>query len=176
MIVGVSPKAGDITVNVCKGQLTNMRAAGATTRCASSPENPEPRAVPEFLADDELLEVTPLSFACASILDHGLACGTSRRKALIAAVHIWRRLRVSRHALAFHGLSPHLTAAGILKNNAAKGIAAIWKRRGAHHFRVRRATLFGKRPQIANRGYFLSCYFAGRVEQLGDVDSPSSRT
>ena len=61
MIVGVSPKQEDITVNVCKKkQMTNMRAAGSDEALRLVP----PRKLSleqclEFLADDELLEVTP---------------------------------------------------------------------------------------------------------------------
>ena len=60
MIVGVSPKQEDITVNVCKKkQMTNMRAAGSDEALRLVP----PRKLSleqclEFLADDELLEVT----------------------------------------------------------------------------------------------------------------------
>ena len=63
MIVGVSPKQEDITVNVCKKkQMTNMRAAGSDEALRLVP----PRKLSleqclEFLADDELLEVTPES-------------------------------------------------------------------------------------------------------------------
>ena len=61
MIVGVSPKNEDIPVNVCRRkQLTNMRAAGSDEALRLTP----PRHLSleqclEFLADDELLEVTP---------------------------------------------------------------------------------------------------------------------
>ena len=61
MVVGVSPKMEDITVNVCKKkQLTNMRAAGSDEALRLVP----PRQMSleqclEFLADDEVLEVTP---------------------------------------------------------------------------------------------------------------------
>ena len=75
MIVGVSPKSEDITVNVCrKKQLTNMRAAGSDEALRLVP----PRQMSleqclEFLADDELLEVTPKSLRLRkSILDHSL--------------------------------------------------------------------------------------------------------
>ena len=63
MIVGMTPKAEDIMVNVCKRkQLTNMRAAGSDEALRLTP----PRQMSleqcmEFLADDELLEVTPKS-------------------------------------------------------------------------------------------------------------------
>ena len=63
MVVGVSPKAGDISVNVCKKkQLTNMRASGSDAALRLTP--PQVLSLEqclEFLADDELLEVTPQS-------------------------------------------------------------------------------------------------------------------
>ncbi len=61
MVVGVCPKLEDIAVNVCrKKQLTNMRASGSDEALRLVP----PRQMSleqclEFLADDELLEVTP---------------------------------------------------------------------------------------------------------------------
>ncbi|NLZ46593.1 MAG: translational GTPase TypA [Clostridiales bacterium] len=63
MIVGASPKAEDLVVNVCKKKhLTNTRASGSddslrlvTPRILSLEDSLE------FLADDELLEVTPKS-------------------------------------------------------------------------------------------------------------------
>ncbi|WP_338109737.1 translational GTPase TypA [Pseudoflavonifractor phocaeensis] len=61
MIVGETPKQEDISVNICKKkQLTNMRASGSDEALRLSP----PRQMSleqclEFLADDELLEVTP---------------------------------------------------------------------------------------------------------------------
>ncbi len=73
MIVGECPKSEDITVNVCKKkQLTNMRAAGSDEALRLVP----PRQMSleqclEFLADDELLEVTPKSLRLRKrILDH----------------------------------------------------------------------------------------------------------
>ncbi len=61
MVVGVSPKAEDITVNVCKKkQLTNMRAAGSDEALRLVPHTElSLEQMMEFLADDELLEVTP---------------------------------------------------------------------------------------------------------------------
>ena len=61
MVVGVSPKAEDITVNVCKKkQLTNMRAAGSDEALRLVPfTDLSLEQMMEFLADDELLEVTP---------------------------------------------------------------------------------------------------------------------
>ena len=61
MIVGVSPKPGDLVVNVCKRKhLTNTRASGSDDALRLIP----PRIFSledslEFIADDELVEVTP---------------------------------------------------------------------------------------------------------------------
>ena len=73
MVVGVSPKQEDITVNVCrKKQMTNMRAAGSDEALRLVP----PRRLSleqclEFLADDELLEVTPENLRIRkTILNH----------------------------------------------------------------------------------------------------------
>jgi len=63
MIVGASPKTDDLVVNVCKRKhLTNTRASGSDDALRLVP----PRVLSledclEFLADDELLEVTPES-------------------------------------------------------------------------------------------------------------------
>ena len=63
MIVGWSPKGADINVNVCKKkQLTNTRASGSDDALRLIP--PQILSLEgclEFLADDELLEVTPES-------------------------------------------------------------------------------------------------------------------
>ena len=61
MVVGVSPKAGDINVNVCKKKhITNMRAAGSDEALRlNSPRIMSLEECIEFLNDDELLEVTP---------------------------------------------------------------------------------------------------------------------
>ena len=74
MIIGAYPKTEDISVNVCKKkQLTNTRASGSDDALRLIP----PRQMSleqclEFLADDELLEVTPQSLRLRKrILDHG---------------------------------------------------------------------------------------------------------
>ena len=73
MIVGVSPKQEDIPVNVCRTKhLTNTRASGSDEALRLVP----PRQMSleqclEFLADDELLEVTPENLRLRKrILDH----------------------------------------------------------------------------------------------------------
>ena len=73
MVVGQSPKQEDITVNVCKKkQLTNTRASGSDEALRLVP--PKQMSLEqclEFLADDELLEVTPKSLRIRKrILDH----------------------------------------------------------------------------------------------------------
>lgn len=59
--MGESPKAEDISVNVCKKKhMTNMRAAGSDD--ALRLENPKIMSLEEaleYINDDELLEVTP---------------------------------------------------------------------------------------------------------------------
>ncbi len=61
MIVGRNPKMGDITVNVCKKKhVTNMRAAGADEALRLTPPlRFSLEQCMEFVADDELIEVTP---------------------------------------------------------------------------------------------------------------------
>ncbi|MBR6811892.1 MAG: hypothetical protein IKM51_00800, partial [Oscillospiraceae bacterium] len=75
MVVGVCSRNEDISVNVCKKkQLTNMRASGSDDALRLVP----PRVLSleqclEFLADDELLEVTPQNLRIRKrILDQGL--------------------------------------------------------------------------------------------------------
>ena len=61
MVVGETPKAEDISVNVCKKkQLTNMRASGSDDALRLIPISKlSLEGCLEFLAPDELLEVTP---------------------------------------------------------------------------------------------------------------------
>ena len=63
MVVGFTPKQEDINVNVCKKkQLTNTRASGSDDALKLTPPTVYSlEASLEFLADDELLEVTPQS-------------------------------------------------------------------------------------------------------------------
>jgi len=79
MIVGVCPKSEDVPVNVCRTKhLTNTRASGSDEALRLIP----PRQLSleqclEFLADDELLEVTPKNLRLRkSILDHSLRMKT----------------------------------------------------------------------------------------------------
>lgn len=61
MVVGMSPKNEDITVNVCKKKhLTNTRASGSDDALRlETPKLMSLEEAMEFIADDELLEVTP---------------------------------------------------------------------------------------------------------------------
>ena len=73
MVVGENPKGGDIVVNVCKKKhLSNCRSSGADEALRLTP--PKLMSLEdaiEFLADDELLEVTPKSIRIRKIiLDH----------------------------------------------------------------------------------------------------------
>ena len=75
MVVGVCSRNEDMTVNVCKKkQLTNMRAAGSDDALRlTSPRVMSLEQCMEFLADDELLEVTPKSLRIRKReLDHAV--------------------------------------------------------------------------------------------------------
>ena len=75
MIVGQNPKAEDMSVNVCKRkQLTNMRASGSDDALRLvTPKVMSLEQCLEFLADDELLEVTPKTLRLRKrILDHSM--------------------------------------------------------------------------------------------------------
>ncbi len=75
MVIGMSPKNEDLVVNICKKkQLTNTRASGSDDALRLIP----PRRMSleeslEFLAEDELLEVTPSNIRIRKqILDNAL--------------------------------------------------------------------------------------------------------
>ena len=83
MIVGECPKQEDISVNICKKkQLTNMRASGSDDALRlTSPRTMSLEQDLEFLADDELLEVTPENLRLRKrILDHGERMKQASRK------------------------------------------------------------------------------------------------
>lgn len=63
MVVGSTPKAEDITVNVCKKKhVTNMRASGSDEALKLTPHSVlSLEQSIEFIDDDEYLEVTPKS-------------------------------------------------------------------------------------------------------------------
>jgi GTP-binding protein len=75
MVVGSSPKGEDVVVNVCKKKhVTNMRASGSDESLRLIP--PHKLSLEEsleYIADDELLEITPKSIRIRKrILDHSL--------------------------------------------------------------------------------------------------------
>ena len=73
MVVGASPKLEDIVVNVCKRKhATNMRASGSDEALRLVPPRKlSLEACIEFIADDELLEVTPKNLRIRKrILEH----------------------------------------------------------------------------------------------------------
>ncbi len=75
MVVGVCPKSDDVPVNVCRTKhLTNTRASGSDEALRLVPAKQlSLEQCLEFLADDELLEVTPKSLRLRKrILDHSL--------------------------------------------------------------------------------------------------------
>jgi GTP-binding protein len=64
MVIGENARPGDIPINVCrKKHLTNMRSSHGDMEIRLTP--PRQMSIDEaieYLADDELLEVTPLSY------------------------------------------------------------------------------------------------------------------
>ena len=84
MVVGCSPKAEDIVVNVCKRKhLTNTRASGSDDALRLIP--PKDMSLEdclEYLAEDELLEVTPEHLRIRKrILDNSLRMKQKFKKA-----------------------------------------------------------------------------------------------
>src|SRR5690606_5987271 len=63
MVIGQNNRQGDIEINVCrKKHVTNMRAAGSDEALRLSPiKKMTLEEAIEFIADDELVEVTPKS-------------------------------------------------------------------------------------------------------------------
>ena len=83
MIVGYSPKGEDIAVNVCKKKhVTNMRAAGSDEALRLNPiKKMSLEESIEFIADDELLEITPKNIRMRKkILDNSKRLKESYRK------------------------------------------------------------------------------------------------
>ena len=79
MIIGQSPKAEDLVVNICKKKhLTNTRASGSDDALRLiPPKNMSLEESLEFIADDELLEITPKSIRIRKrILDNSLRAKT----------------------------------------------------------------------------------------------------
>lgn len=83
MVIGASPKTEDLVVNVCKKKhLTNTRASGSDDALRLVP----PRIMSledclEFIADDEMLEVTPKSIRIRKrILDNAQRAKTRAKE------------------------------------------------------------------------------------------------
>lgn len=75
MVVGCHPKSDDIVVNVCKKKhASNVRASGSDDALRLVP--PKIMSLEEcleFIGDDELLEITPLSLRIRKrILNHDM--------------------------------------------------------------------------------------------------------
>ena len=89
MVIGEHQRPGDLALNVCKKKhLTNMRAARADIEIRLTPprEMSLDEAI-EFLADDELLEVTPLNYRIRKrILSTNLRGKAQKNKAVSAEV------------------------------------------------------------------------------------------
>jgi GTP-binding protein len=64
MVVGETPRASDLPVNVCKKKhLTNMRSSNKDIEVRlNTPRNLSLDEAIEYLAEDELLEVTPQTY------------------------------------------------------------------------------------------------------------------
>jgi GTP-binding protein len=79
MVVGENSRQGDMEVNVCKGKkLTNMRASGSDDNVLLEP--PKVMSLEDamgYIADDELIEVTPKSIR----LRKRLLTASDRKKA-----------------------------------------------------------------------------------------------
>ena len=83
MVIGCSPRSEDMVVNVCKKkQLTNTRASGSDDALRLTP----PRRMSleeclEFMAEDELLEITPKNIRIRkAILDNNLRAKANSKK------------------------------------------------------------------------------------------------
>lgn len=83
MVVGINPKMEDMNVNVCKKkQLTNTRASGSDEALKLVPPvQMSLEACLEFLAEDEILEVTPESLRIRKmILNNQLRAKAKNKK------------------------------------------------------------------------------------------------
>ena len=90
MVVGEHQRPGDLDVNVCKKKhLTNMRAANADIEVRLTP----PRHMSldeaiEYLAEDEILEVTPLSYRISKRILSAHERGRRNKNAKKAALDV----------------------------------------------------------------------------------------
>lgn len=89
MVVGENTREHDMVVNVCKTKhLTNMRASGSDEAVRLEPPHvPSLEQAIEWIADDELVEVTPKSIRLRKrYLDHNERNRMSRKKAELVEV------------------------------------------------------------------------------------------
>jgi GTP-binding protein len=83
MVIGYTPTGEDVDVNVCKTKhLSNTRASGSDDALRLVPITPlSLEASLEFLAPDELLEVTPENLRIRKqILNHDLRMKSRSKK------------------------------------------------------------------------------------------------
>ncbi len=85
MVIGVSPKAEDINVNVCKTKhLTNTRSSSSDEALRLiTPKKLSLEEALEFIGDDELLEITPKSVRIRKRILNGELRAKARAKAKI---------------------------------------------------------------------------------------------
>lgn len=83
MVVGQSPRAEDLEINVCKRkQLTNTRASGSDDALKLTPPlDLSLEQSLEFIADDELVEITPTSLRIRKKILDSLERSRAKRKA-----------------------------------------------------------------------------------------------
>ncbi len=83
MVIGVSPKEGDINVNVCKTKhLTNTRSSSSDDALhLIPPKKLSLEEALEFISDDELLEITPKSVRIRKQILDGELRAKARAKA-----------------------------------------------------------------------------------------------
>ncbi len=86
MVVGVSPKEGDINVNVCKTKhLTNTRSSSSDDALRLiPPKRLSLEEALEFIGDDELLEITPLNVRIRKQILDGELRAKARAKAKLS--------------------------------------------------------------------------------------------
>ncbi len=81
MIVGQQPRQGDLAVNVCRAKkLTNIRSSTSDIAIKLTP--PVLLSLEQsldFLADDELLEVTPKAYSTAASASSRKTSGRGRQ-------------------------------------------------------------------------------------------------
>jgi len=97
MVVGKNQRPGDLEMNVCKKkELTNMRAANADNEARlTTPRHMSLEEAIEYLAKDELLEVTPLNYRIRKQLLSGHERGRQNKAARKAAVELEESSNIS---------------------------------------------------------------------------------